>query len=491
MKVFGIRFLFILFIFALSFAWAQDVKEPNVSGMFYPADAGLLSSAIDGYLSQADVDIFDGNIFALISPHAGYEFSGKVAAFGYKQIKNKSYKTVIIIGPSHHYGFQGASVYPNGKFRTPLGDVEIDVELSAKLLNSGLGIRFIPEAFAKEHSIEVQIPFLQKTLHNFKIVPVMMGDCDFLMCQKIAGALKTAIAARTDILVVVSTDMYHGYDYAEANTVDSLAIDYLKKMDAKNIYQGLRENKVQLCGGLPVVVALILGGDLGHDKVNILKHTNSAEVTGKKIKGIWTVGYLSAFIDQPKGVSDMLTKKQKKELLGLARNSIKVYLETGKKVQGKTTDPVLNKEMGAFVTLHENGQLRGCIGNLIGTQSLYLNIRDMAVEAAVNDPRFASLKVAELKDVEIEISVLSSMQRVASPDDIILGNHGVLVKRGFRTGVFLPQVATETGWSKEEFLSYLCAQKAGLSSDAWKDKDTELYVFTAEIFSEKELANDK
>ncbi|TBR14979.1 AmmeMemoRadiSam system protein A [bacterium] len=187
----------------------------------------------------------------------------------------------------------------------------------------------------------------------------------------------------------------------------------------------------------------------------------------------------------------MLNKKQKRELLELARNSIKAYLETGKKIQAKTSDPVLSKEMGAFVTLHENGQLRGCIGNLIGTQSLYLNIRDMAVEAAVGDPRFVHLEPSELKNVEIEISVLSPMERVASPDEIILGKHGVLVKRGFRSGVFLPQVATETGWSKEEFLSYLCSEKAGLPKDAWKDKDTELYVFTAEIFSEKELANDK
>ncbi len=483
--------------------FAQDIKEPNAAGTFYPADPQELSSTIDGYFKDADAEIFGGNIFALISPHAGYEFSGKVAAFGYKQIKNIPYKTVIIIGPSHYYGFDGVSIYPSGKFRTPLGDVEIDNGLTGKLLDLDSNINFLPEAFAKEHSIEVQIPFLQKVLSNFKIVPIVMGDCNLSLCQKLADGLKTITAGRSDILIVISTDMYHGYDYSQADKIDDLTIDYLKKMDAEGLYLGLRDNKLQLCGGFPAVVALILAGDLGYNKINILKHTNSAETTGKKIKGLWTVGYLSAFIEQhsniskcsvsttAEGDSGMLNKKQKQELLKLARNSIRTYLETKEKIPVKTVDPVLNTKMGAFVTLHENGQLRGCIGNLAGTQSLYLNIRDMAIEAAIGDPRFTSLTPEEIEHVEIEISALSPMQRAASADEIILGIHGVLVKRGFRTGVFLPQVAAETGWSKEEFLSYLCSQKAGLPKDAWKDKDTELYVFTAEVFSEKELASDK
>jgi AmmeMemoRadiSam system protein A len=184
----------------------------------------------------------------------------------------------------------------------------------------------------------------------------------------------------------------------------------------------------------------------------------------------------------------MLNKNQRKRLLEIARSSIETYLKTGKKLQVSETDPVLLKEMGAFVTLHEGGQLRGCIGNLIGSQPLYLTVRDMAVEAAVDDPRFSPVKLSELKNIEIEISALSPMQRIDNPEKIQLGVHGVLVRRGFNSGVFLPQVATETGWSKEEFLSNLCAHKAGLSPLAWKDKSTEIYIFTAEVFSEKELS---
>jgi AmmeMemoRadiSam system protein A len=183
----------------------------------------------------------------------------------------------------------------------------------------------------------------------------------------------------------------------------------------------------------------------------------------------------------------MLNKEQRKRLLDIARKSIETYLESGKKLEVKEQDPALLKEMGAFVTLHKRGELRGCIGNLIGQEPLYLTIRDMAIEAAVSDPRFSPVQLTELAKIEIEISVLSPMQRINNPEEIQLGVHGVLIKRGFRSGVFLPQVATETGWSKEEFMSNLCAHKAGLSPDAWKDKSTEIYIFTAEVFSEKEI----
>ncbi len=182
----------------------------------------------------------------------------------------------------------------------------------------------------------------------------------------------------------------------------------------------------------------------------------------------------------------MLNKEERKKLLAIARNSIQAYLKTGRKPELTETDPILLKKMGAFVTLHEHGILRGCIGNMVGQQPLYLTVRDMAVEAAVDDPRFPHLKLGELKDIEIEISALSPLKRIESADEIKMGIHGVLVRQGFNSGVFLSQVATETGWSKEEFLSHLCSQKAGLSTLAWKDKTTEIYIFTAEVFSEKD-----
>lgn len=466
--------------------WAKDIKQPNVAGQFYPDDRVGLLTMVDEYLDQAQPAAMPGEIFALIVPHAGYGFSGPTSGFAYKLVRNRAYKTVVVIGSSHHFGFNGFSVYPEGAFRTPLGDVEIDKGFSAQLLGKDEDVGFYAQAFAKEHSVEVQLPFLQRALTGFKVVPVVAGDCTLFACQKFARLLKEAIGRRKDVLVVASTDMYHGYDFDQADAIDKLTISYLDKMDGEGLYSGLREEKLQLCGGFGVVTALILAKELGHNKLQVLQHTNSAEVTGKKVKGIWTVGYVSCAIDNPKGDKPMLNKAQRKKLLEIARSSIEDYLQTNRKLELSEADPVLQKEMGAFVTLREQGELRGCIGNLIGQQPLYLTIRDMAVEAAVGDPRFNPVRPSEMKNIEIEISVLSPMELVDSADKIELGKHGVLVKNGFRNGVFLPQVTQETGWTKEEFLSQLCAQKAGLAPDAWKDKGTELYIFTAEVFSEKE-----
>lgn len=466
--------------------FASEVKEPNVAGSFYPADPAELSQMLEGFFSAARPQPVTGDIIALISPHAGYPYSGQVAAYGYKLIQGKDYKTVVVIGPSHHYVFSGVSVYPQGAFRTPLGELEIDSAFAAKLLKTNKDIFFDAASFAQEHSIEVQLPFLQKALPAVKIVPVVTGDCTYALCEKLAGLLKAAIGNRKDVLVVASTDMYHGDNFAQAGAVDKITLDYLKKMDAQGLYYALRQEKAQLCGGFSAVTVILLARDLGHNNLFVLKHTNSAEVTGNYTEGNWTVGYASCAIDQNQGGEGMLNKEQRKKLLALARSSIETYLKTAKKPEVKETDPLLTQSAGAFVTLNKAGRLRGCIGNLVARGPLYLAVRDMAIEAALSDPRFPALEMAELKNIEIEISVLSPMRRVASAEEIKLGTHGVLVKRGFNSGVFLPQVALETGWSKEEFLSELCAQKAGLPAGAWKDKSTEIYVFTAEVFSEKE-----
>lgn len=469
-------------------AFAQDdIKMPNVAGAFYPDNPAELSSMIDEFLKKADPVPVDGDIFGIIIPHAGYVFSGQTAAFGYKLLKNRQYKTVIIMGPSHAFGFRGVSVYPSGYFRTPLGDVAIDSQFAQTLIHSDKDIMFEPIAFEREHSVEVQLPFLQRTLKDFRIVPIVMGSVDLDFCFRFAGILKDIIGVRKDVLVAVSSDLYHGYDHEECERADARTLSFLSSMDETGLYKELDSHSSRMCGGSAAVTALILAKSLGHEKTIRLVNTNSAEVTGRKIKGSWTVGYSSLVIDSEKGAGNMLlNEKQKTKMLELARKSIDSYLRTGKKLHVSETDPVLLERMGAFVTLREKGELRGCIGNMVGGQPLYLTIRDMAVEAATGDPRFAPVRPDELKNLDIEISVLSPMERVSGPDKIKLGVHGVMVRKGFGSGVFLPQVAGETGWNKEEFLSYLCSHKAGLAADAWKDKDTELYVFTAEVLSEKE-----
>ncbi|MCX5686620.1 MAG: AmmeMemoRadiSam system protein A [Candidatus Omnitrophica bacterium] len=181
----------------------------------------------------------------------------------------------------------------------------------------------------------------------------------------------------------------------------------------------------------------------------------------------------------------MLNDVQRKRLLQIARESITSYVKDGKRKNFTEKDPILNKPMGAFVTLHENGELRGCIGNMIGRGPLYQTIADMAIESATGDPRFPTLSPAEIDRIDIEISVLSPMKKVSSYEEVNIPGHGVMVRRGFNSGVYLPQVADETGWTRDEFLSSLCAHKAGLPADAWKDPATEIYIFTAEVFGEK------
>jgi len=475
----------LIFLFLLSgVSFSSSIKEPEFAGQFYPAGKTDLRVMIDNLLEKAAPKTVSGDTFVLISPHAGYGYSGQTAAFGYKLIKGRPYKTVIVLGAGHHKPFNGAVFHPRGSFMTPLGRVDIDEEFIKRI--SGKDPDFFSDeaVFAGEHSVEVQLPFLQKALHGFSIVPVIVGDCTLDACKKIALLLKQAIGERKDVLVVASTDLYHGYDPDEAAKTDALTLDLIKKMDYEGLYYALRDEKAQACGGFAAVIALILSKETGYDKVELLNHTNSGILTGKNIKGEWIVGYASIAILKPEE-KVMLNDQQRKRLLKIARDSIATYLKTGRKLEVNEGDPVLAQEMGAFVTLNKDGQLKGCIGSLTATQPLYLTVRDMAIEAAVDDPRFSPLKQEELDEVEIEISALSPLQRVDSADKIALGKDGVVVRKGYHSGVFLPQVATETGWSKDEFLNNLCEQKAGLAPSAWKDKETELYIFGAEVFSEK------
>ncbi|HNW39859.1 MAG TPA: AmmeMemoRadiSam system protein B [Candidatus Omnitrophota bacterium] len=474
------------FIFLSFFnCFAFPVKQAEFGDQFYPSAKEDLSKMINNFLEQADPLPAAEQVLILFSPHAGYGFSGQTAAYGYKLIENKNYKTVIILGTSHHKRYNGAALYGPGNFVTSLGKIEIDEEFTKKIVNRSADVFADTSVFSNEHSVEVQLPFLQKVLTNYKIVPVVVGDCSLETCRKIAGLFKEAIGQRRDVLVVVSTDLYHGYDFEEADRVDKITLDFFKKLDYQGLYYSLRDGNAQACGGFAAVIALSLAKDLNAQTLEVLNHTNSARVSGQLTKGNWTVGYSSCAVLRQEG-GGMLTPQQKQKLLKIARDSISQYLQTGKKLTVNEIDPVLNKKMGAFVTLNQHNELRGCIGNLIGSQPLYLTVSDMAVEAAVGDPRFAALSLPELGEVQIDISVLSELKKVPSAEDIELGKHGVLVRRGSHSGVFLPQVATETGWSKEEFLNNLCAHKAGLAAGAWKDKDTEIYVFTAEVFSEKE-----
>jgi hypothetical protein len=296
-----LAFLVQIFIFSLSLNCLASVKEPEFAGQFYPSPKKELSAMIDSFLDKAEPLPVFGRVLVLISPHAGYGYSGLTAAYGYKLIKNSPYKTVVILGTSHHKPFAGAAVYAQGSFITSLGRLKIDDEFTHKLIGLSPELFVDETAFAGEHSVEVQLPFLQKVLTDFKIVPVIVGDCSLETCKKIAALFKEAIGARQDVLLVVSTDLYHGYDLQEADQVDRLTLELIKKMDDEGMYYSLRDAKAQACGGLAIVIALNIAKENVNSKVSVLNHTNSAEVTGQTANGQWTVGYASIVVYNPKG----------------------------------------------------------------------------------------------------------------------------------------------------------------------------------------------
>jgi len=508
MYPFGLRLLtlsLIIFTAMSSLAFSDPkIKQPNVSGQFYDANPKRLSANIDRYFNEAAVDLYDKSVDILIAPHAGYVYSGGVAAYSFKAVSHQKYKTIVILAPSHYVGFDGISIWPEGGFQTPLGLVEVDDDFSKQLIAADSQFYFASEAFEKEHSLEVELPFLQKTFSEFKIVPVIMGQPTYETLDTFAGALKKIIDDRKDVLIVVSTDLSHYHDDTKARNMDRRTIEAVKAQNVKQLWKECRLRTMEMCGYVPVTAALLYAQKAGLTNVDILRYANSGDVSGDTDR---VVGYSaitiyggasgadknsSVLTDEAEIKSDSeltstLSFSQKKRLLDMARQTINQYIRDGKKLKVENVDPRLAQPEGAFVTLHRKGHLRGCIGRIIGAQPLYLTVRDMAISAATADPRFPQVKPEELDEIDVEVSVLSEPREIDDVADIKLGIHGVIISRGlFHSGVFLPQVADETGWTKSEFLSQLCSQKAGLPPDAWKDPKTKIEIFTADVFSERD-----
>ncbi len=476
------KFIWFIFFFCFSFfssAQAASTKEPNVAGSFYSADAKELSSQIDAFIAQASISPFDKKIQAMIVPHAGYVYSGPIAAYGYKAVFHNKYTTIVVLGPSHYFPFEGISVWPEGGFKTPLGVVDVDTDFAKKLIEKDSHFKFLPEVFEKEHSLEVQLPFIQKTFGSVKIVPVLMGNSDPKVCQKLASVLNELIGLRDDVLVIASSDMSHYFSYDIANKMDTATLGAISEEDPEKLWEGcFVSHQMEMCGVVPVTTVLLYAKERGL-QVQVLKHANSGDTAGDKSR---VVGYSSAIFYKSDTTSS-LNEQEKKELLKLARSTLEDFVTIGKSADMNTNDPRLLQTQGAFVTLTKNGQLRGCIGNIIGDKPLWQTIHEMTIAAASSDPRFSPVVKEELKNINLEISVLTPPQRVADASVIVLGRDGVIVSDGFHQGVFLPQVASETHWSKEEFLNELCSQKAGLPADCWKNPKISLWTFQADVFN--------
>jgi len=463
-------------------AFAQGLREAVWAGQFYDADPARLAAAIDGFLKDLPTAAeVRGDIRALIVPHAGYVFSGRTAAYAYRLVRGMPYETVVIVGPSHRFGFKGCSIYAKGGFRTPLGTAAVDEALASELMKRS-GFAFVPEAHEEEHSVEVQVPFIQRVLPDARIVPVVMGYPEMSTVKALAAALETACAGRK-VLIIASTDMSHFLTKTKANALDAKTIGLIKALDAGGIVRREEARENILCGGGPVAAAILYAQKAGAVRAEILNYADSAAAAGDEAR---VVGYVSAALvaEGAREAAFVLSEAEKKELLELARSAVEAYVEDGRVVEYASTNSRLLAHRGLFVTLKKQGALRGCIGFIEPVMPLARGVVEAAIYAAVRDTRFEPVSMVELKSLEYEISVLTPLEDVPDPKQVKVGRDGLVIEMSGRKGLLLPQVPVENGWDRKTFLEQTCL-KAGLPPDSWK-KGAKLQRFEALVFAEKD-----
>lgn len=480
------------------------IRPPAVSGQFYTSDPGELKKEVEGYILRAE-DFPEYEPVAVIAPHAGYVYSGWIAGYSYRQVKGRKYDAVVVISPSHIEHFNFSAVMTKGSYQTPLGLAPIDSELAELICSESDAVKASHQGHfggsygRGEHALEVQIPFLQVALGDFKLVPIVMGDQSWHQCRELGEALGKALQGK-QALIVASTDLSHFHPYKEANRLDSALIELLELYEPEEIQRQLQARKVEACGGGPVLAAMIAGEILGADGLKALKHANSGDVPIGTRDSV--VGYLSAVIFRSAEASDKtevneehlpenssndeLTLEEKRQLMEIARTTVDCVVRGEPVPEFEPVSETLKEKRGAFVTLKIGGQLRGCIGYIIPVMPLYLTVREVAESAALKDPRFPPVSISELPELEYEISALSPIEKVGDVNEIEVGRHGIIMRRGYHQGLLLPQVATEYGWTLEEFLQHTC-MKAGLSPDDWKKAGTEISIFSAEVFGEEDV----
>lgn len=479
------------------------VREPAVAGMFYPADSLELSKMVNEHLDNIkNLPEINGQLIALIVPHAGLIYSGQIAAYGYKLLENSSINKVILCGPSHRYGFQGLSVFgPFINWKTPLGIVKSDNSICDKLISYDKNIEIIRQAHQQEHSLEVQLPYLQTILDNFELIPIAMGNQDKATIHLLANALES-IDTNDNTIMIASSDWQHFRPADEGWKLDSLGLACFKNMEIDRLEQYLESGQVEMCGGGPAAAVFRAAVVKGADKAKLLKYGDSGDISGDKSN---VVGYAAIAIyksddnkikpkeskseinQSPKIKKALpkqfkLTQPEKEELLQIARKSIESYLTDGSFPDFDVSDN-LKKFGAAFVTLEKDDQLRGCIGHTSAVEELYKTVSTCAIQAAVQDRRFPPVTAGEMKLIHIEISVMSPMQLVESFDEIEVGRDGLMIFKGQYRGLLLPQVAADYNWNRTEFLEQT-SRKAGLSKNGYLADDAVIYKFQAVIFGE-------
>lgn len=468
------------------------VREPAWAGRFYPESREDLARLIETLLRQADqeaeVSSQGSHLRALIMPHAGYVYSGITAAHAARVIRRDEFTRVLLLGPDHRVGFSHASVTAASQWRTPLGTVSIG------------DIRFLvnkhPEWFThvaasdrNEHCLEVILPFLQTRLPRFELIPLVLGPCD----TEGMARLLVGLVDDPHTLLVVSADLSHYLPYEAAVKRDKETLARIIALDPN----WLDDQENRTCGRYPVGALLALARSR-HWRPVLLHYNNSGDTAGDKdaVVGYGAVAFYGGDSMQPSSdVSQTLSPEQGAALVTLARRTLAGHYgenfppDEARQLDARLIDPALQTRCGTFVTLKIENQLRGCIGSLAATAPMAEGVRDNALNAALHDPRFPPLEKKELDAVQIEVSVLTEPVELeyTDADDLLAklkpGVDGVIIKRGYASATFLPQV-----WEQlprpESFLSHLC-MKAGLPSDQWREGDLTVLVYGVQYFEEE------
>jgi len=477
----------------------KDVMRSTLAGTWYNADPAALRAEIAGYFEQAQVEARD-DIIGLILPHAGYQYSGRTAAHGVKSL-GRSYSRVVVIGPTHHLPMEEMlSVVRATHYQSPLGEIPLDVEFTRQLLRYPI-FQEVPAAHAQEHSVQIEIPLLQYKLGDFKLVPIVAGQCSYDTVAQ-AGKILASLIDK-DTLIVASSDFTHygsQYEYvpfkddipANIKKLDMDAMAFITGKDPRGLLEYRQKTGMTMCGYVPISILLATlpaeaqgqlvkyatSGELQND------YTTSVSYVAAAFHGAWPPAQPPA-AQTPSG---SLSAEDKKTLLSLARKTIQYALDNRRVPEPAdlsiTPSEAVKVPRAAFVTLKKHGDLRGCIGDIFPQRPLYKSVITNAIYAAFADRRFPQLQKDECSQIKIEISALTPPSPVASAQAIRIGTDGVVLNKDGHTAVFLPQVAPEQGWDLETTLANL-SMKAGLAPNAWKDGAT-FQVFQAEVFGEPE-----
>ncbi len=490
-----------LFLPAGCTASTSAERPPAVAGRFYPADPVQLETAVRAFLRDAKPPRGERPL-VIVVPHAGYLFSGQIAADAFRQTMDFDYDVVVILGTNHSTpGLAGVALYDGDAYRTPLGPAEVDKDLVRELI--ALDPLFKPQAdaHAGEHSVEVEVPFVQIALPGVKIVPAIVGSSDPEAFARAGRALARALAGRRS-LIVASSDLSHYPAYDDALISDRAVLAAMAGGDPAAL-QRVMDTQMKAgrpglstcaCGEAPVSTAMEAARSLGAGHGIVLSYANSGNcMVGERSR---VVGYGAVMFAAGTGPADLsalaagetpsaaeLSSADGKALLDFARETIRRYLLTTTTPLPRDLPPGLSRPQGVFVTLKKQGELRGCIGHTVADLPLGQVVGSMALQAAFNDPRFSPLEQTELDEITIDVSLLSPLVRVKGPDDVVLGRDGVSFRKDGHTGLFLPEVAVEQGWNREQLMNNLC-RKAGLPEASWR-KGGELYTFTTTVLHER------